>query len=248
MRASDRGTLDANRSHYCVTAAEDSGHLSRLSTITRGGRKTLHHAGHINVTAVSTVTTADPVFDLHNALKADRNHLPHRATALLTGAVSVADNTTTIDFPRYADLQIFVSVNFDPGTGLLCALGSEARFRQRVPFGQTSTVQRTWNAEAQTLLASTAEEERSVVMSFLSRLADVFDFVHNTAADGGRSGQTLSTSVLVVRLEIRRSLQVLVGTENVPRGYRGVSIKLVNRRLHSLLRNSGRTAQDQRTV
>jgi len=139
--------------------------------------------------AVSTVAVTDPVFDQHNALKADRKHLPHRATALLSGTITVSANTTTVDFPKYADLQIFVSVNFDPGTGLLCALGSEARFRQRVPFGQTSTVQRTWAAEAQTLLTSTIDEERSVVISFLSRLAEAFEFVHNTAPDhGGAQG------------------------------------------------------------
>lgn len=187
LRASDRAILDAHRSHYCVTAAEDSGHLSRLATITRGSRKTLHQAGHVNVTAVSIVATTDPVFDLHNALKADRNHLAHRASALLSGNLTIAANTTTVDFPRYADLQIFVSVNFDPGTGLLCALGSEARFRQRVAFGQTSNVQRNWQPEAQTLLTSTLEEERSVVMSFLSRLAEVFEFVHSTAPDHGGS-------------------------------------------------------------
>lgn len=185
LRASDRATLDANRSHYCVTAAEDTEHLSRLATVTRGGRKTLCEAGHRDVSAVSAVAATDAVFDLHNALKADRNHLPYRAAALLTGEVTVAPNTTTVDFPKYADLQIFVTVNFDPGTGLLCALGSEARFRQRVPFGQTSTVQRTWAAEAQTLLTSTLDEERNVLISFLSRLADVFTFVHNTAAAKG---------------------------------------------------------------
>ena len=185
LRAADRAVLDANRSHYCVTAAEDTEHLSRLATITRGSRKTLHQAGHINVIAVAGVTTADPVFDLHNALKADRNHLPHRAAALMSGDVTVAPNTTTIDFPKYADVQIFITVNFDPGTGLLCALGSEARFRQRVPFGQTSNVQRTWPSEAQTLLAATIEEERNIVISFLSRLAEVFTFIHDTAADKG---------------------------------------------------------------
>jgi len=185
LRAEDRAVLDANRSHYCVTAAQDTGHLSRLATITRGSRKTLHQAGHVDVTAVSTIVATDPVFDSHNALKADRKHLPHRATALLTDNVTVAQATTTVDFPRYADLQIFVSVNFDPGTGLLCALGSEAHFRQRLPFSQTSNVRKDWPAEAQTLLTATIDEERSVVMSFLSRLAEIFGFVHDTAADKG---------------------------------------------------------------
>ncbi len=185
LRASDRAILDAHRDHYCVTAAEDSGHLSRLSTLSRGSRKTLYKAGHLNVTAVSAVTDTDPVFDKHNALKADRKHLAHRASALLSGNVTIAANTTTIDFPKWSDLQVFITVNFDPGTGLLCALGSEARFKQRVAFGQTSTIQRTWAAEAQTLLSATQAEERNVVTSFLSRLAEIFNFVHDNSPERG---------------------------------------------------------------
>jgi hypothetical protein len=196
LRASDRLTLDAHRDHYCVTAAEDVGHLSRVATLSRGSRKTLEEAGHLNVAAISQVAAADPVFDQHNALKADRKHLPHRATALMTGAVTVALDTTTIDFPKYADLQIFLTVNFDPGTGLLTALGSEARFRQRVPFGQTSNVKHTWGAEAQTLLTPTLDEERNVLISFLSRLAEIFRFVHDPAADkGGPQGGRTSVQV-----------------------------------------------------
>lgn len=196
LRASDRATLDAHRDHYCVPAAEDLGHLSRLCTLSRGSRKTLMAAGHASVTAVAQVQAADPVFDQHNALKADRNHLPHRATALMTGAVTIAPDTTTIDFPKYADLQVFITVNFDPGTGLLTALGSEARFRQRVPFGQVSTVERTWGAEAQTLLTPTLDEERNVLISFLSRLAEIFRFVHDPAADHG-GPEAASTRVQV---------------------------------------------------
>ena len=41
----------------------------------------------------------------------------------MTGGVTIAPGTTTIDFPKYADLQIFLTINFDPGTGHLSALG-----------------------------------------------------------------------------------------------------------------------------
>ncbi len=179
LSAGDRVTVDAHRDHYCVPRAEDQQHLSRLATITRGGRKTLEAAGHADVPAVATLQPAATAFEQHNSLKADRNHLPHRATALVAGSVTIAPDTTTIDFPSRADLEIFLTVNFDPGTGFLTAIGSEARFRQRVPFGQQSNVQRTWGAEAQTLLSATLAEERNVVVSFLSRLAEVFSFAYD---------------------------------------------------------------------
>lgn len=181
----DRAILDGNRDHYCVPRAEDTQHLSRLATITRGGRKTLESAGHADVSAVSALQPAAPAFEQHNSLKADRNHLPHRATALVGGNVTIAPNSTTIDFPSWADLEIFITVNFDSGTGHLTAIGSEARFRQRAPFGQQSPVQRTWSAEAQTLLSATLAEERNVVVSFLSRLAEVFSFAYDTDPQKG---------------------------------------------------------------
>lgn len=185
LNAADRARVAANREYYCVPAAEDSEHLSRLATLTRGGRKTLEQSGYQNLTAVSGLAATAPVFEQHNALRADRVHLSHRATALRTHAGSLSTGTTTVDFPRYADLEIFVTVNFDPGTGLLTALGSEARFRQRVPFGQTSTVQRTWPVTAHVLLNSTLDDERHALISFLSRLAEVFAFVADTADDRG---------------------------------------------------------------
>jgi hypothetical protein len=185
LSADDRMILDAHRDRYCVTCAEDSQHLSRIATITRGGRRMLIESGHSDIPAVAALPAAAPAFDMHNALKADRNHLPHRATALLAGGVSIAPNTTTIDFPKWADLEIFITVNFDSGTGLLTALGSEARFRQRVPYRQQSQVQRTWPAEAQALLSATLAEERSIVVSFLSRLAEVFSFAYDTDPQKG---------------------------------------------------------------
>lgn len=53
LNATDRARVAANRDHYCVPTAEDSEHLSRLATLTRGGRKTLEQGGHQNLTAVS---------------------------------------------------------------------------------------------------------------------------------------------------------------------------------------------------
>jgi hypothetical protein len=185
LSSQDRVKLDAHRDHYCVPLAEDSQQLSRIATITRGGRKTLESCGHGNVPAVSSLLPADQSFEQHNALKADRSHLPHRATALLSGDATLAPNTTTIDFPKWADLEIFISVNFDPGTGLLTALGSEARFRQRVPFGQTSEIRQTWSSEAQVLLSSTLNEERSIVISFLSRIAQILTFAYDTDPQKG---------------------------------------------------------------
>lgn len=207
LRASDRAILDAHRDQYCVTAAQDSRHLSQLATITRGSRRTLHEAGHTDVNAVSVVTSADPVFDLHNALKADRNHLPHRASALISGNLTIANHTTTVDFPKYADLQIFLSVNFDPGTGLLCALGSEARFRQRVAYGQPAGSQQNWQPEAQALLTPTLQEERNVVLSFLSRLAQIFEFIHDP--DSNRGGSMAAKTRIQVYFWDKRQFEEL---------------------------------------
>lgn len=196
LNTADRGRVADNRSHYCLTAALDSNHLSRVATITRGGRLTLSSSGVSDVQSVANLAPLAPIFDQHNGLKADRNHLPHRAAALINNAKTIAPNTTTVDFPRWVDLEIFISVNFDSGTGLLTSIGSEARFRQRTLSGQgqQSTVSRNWPATAQTLLTATLDEERTTVISFLSRLAEIFTFVHDTNPQRG-GPQALSTRI-----------------------------------------------------
>lgn len=194
LNTADRARVGANRSHYCLTAAFDSNHLSRVATITRGGRLTLSSSGVLDVQSVVNLASSAPIFDQHNGLKADRNHLPHRAAALINGGITIAPNTTTIDFPRWVDLEIFISVNFDSGTGLLTSIGSEARFRQRTPPGQQSTVSRNWPATAQTLLTATLGEERTTVISFLSRLAEIFTYVHDTNTQRG-GPQAASTRI-----------------------------------------------------
>lgn len=205
--AGDRTILDTHRDRYCVPAAEDTQHLSRIVTITRGGRRILQSNGHSSITAVSALLPTDQVFDQHNALKADRKHLPHRAASLIAGGFTLAPGTTTIDFPKWANLEIFITVNFDPGTGLLTSLGSEARFRQRVPFGQQSTVRQAWQSEAQTLLAPTLTEELNVLISFLSRLANIFSFVNDI--DPQRGGTLAAQTQIQIYFWDRRQFEEL---------------------------------------
>jgi len=185
LNSTDRAKLDENRNHYCVTCAEDTAHLSRIATVSRGGRRTLQQLGVQDVRQVAGLTSNSQVFDEHNSLKADRNHLPSRAEALSTGDFSIAQNTSSVDMPKWADLEIFIAINFDPGSGLLTSIGSEARFHQFTNFGQTSQVNRVWQCEVQTLLSPTLSEERSVVVSFLSRLAEVFSFAYSTDPNQG---------------------------------------------------------------
>jgi hypothetical protein len=186
LGAADRERLNRNRSHYCVPAAQDNQHLSRIATLTRGSRKTLEDHGHRTVGHVAALSRDHNVFEQHNGLRADRVHLPHRAAALAERDSSLSEGTVTIDFPKWADLEVFVTVNFDPGTGLLTALGSEGRFRQRTPFGVQNEIRRTWPIEAQVLLDATSTDERNSLLAFLSRIAEIFEFIHDRdPAKGG---------------------------------------------------------------
>lgn len=185
LNREDRERVAANPDHYCISAAQGVGHLSRIPTLTRGGRKTLAANGHANVAAVAGLNRDDEVFEQHNALRADRGHLPHRAVALAAREFSLSVGTVTIDFPRWADLEVFITVNFDPGTGMLTAIGSEGRFKQRTPFQQPNEVSRMWGPDAHVLLDSTLVQERSAVLAFLSRIAEMFAHVHDIAADRG---------------------------------------------------------------
>jgi AAA domain len=188
--------VEDNPDHYCFKRAKDEDHISQIADMPRGARRTLEAEGVTTSAGVASTLPDDPVFDLHNALKADRKHLPQRASALAASTVTtrLAPNVSSADFPSYADLEVFISVNFDSSAGRLTGLGLGANFRQRTPFGVSSTVNRSWPAKGLVVLASDADSEYAVLIDFLASLAEIFRFAYDRdPAKGGPLGDKTRT-------------------------------------------------------
>jgi hypothetical protein len=124
-------------------------------------------------------------FRQHNALKADRTRLPRRAEILHGGGQPDIWNLPRADIARFVELSVFVSVNFDPGAGLLTALGLYIRFRPYRAFGAPPVNERTIALEQFVISDRTAVSEREAVQAFLMRLSRAFALVATVGPEAG---------------------------------------------------------------
>ncbi len=112
---------------HCMPTAQRSEHLSRLAFMTRGARLALDVQGVTQVTTLAQRAANDPVFDVHQTLRATRTVVAGRAAALQTqqSHIPAASGTSAI-MPRWADLRLHLSVDFDIGSAITVALGVKA--------------------------------------------------------------------------------------------------------------------------
>lgn len=115
---------------YCWPMAADEGHLSRLAGLTEGASGKLREFDVGDVGAVSSLPAGSPAFERHQALRAKRTVLRQRAVTLQADlAADVADRAgTSAVLPKYADIRVAVSADFDIGSGLTFAFGYRIEF------------------------------------------------------------------------------------------------------------------------
>ncbi len=182
----DQAIVNASPDNYCFLRARNSDHISRLPLMTRGSRRVLETNGIATVQSVATTDGSEPVYSTHTRLRAERRVIPGLAVALTQAETSIDSERTDGMLARYADLSIFISVNFDSGAGLLTGIGLRAFFTQPVPFGQTVPSRQTHRWTKQWIVsAKSGQAEQSVVLAFLQTIASIFEHVDSTAADKG---------------------------------------------------------------
>jgi len=111
---------------YCWTMAKDKGHPSRVAGLTEGAHGKLRERGIDSVQALSEASAGNPVFETHQALRAKRTVLVARGKAMI-GALpaDIPDRAgTSAVLPSFSDIRVFISADFDVGSGLTFALGS----------------------------------------------------------------------------------------------------------------------------
>lgn len=128
-----RRGLDPN-AEYCWEAARASDHLSRIAFVSRGARIALEESNLSTVAALAQVQANHPAFDGHHTLRATRTVVAGRAHSLGTTVPAVpAQAGTSAVLPRWADLSIYVSADFDAGSGITTAFGLSAVYAAAHP-------------------------------------------------------------------------------------------------------------------
>jgi DNA replication ATP-dependent helicase Dna2 len=111
---------------YCWTMAREVGHPSRIAGLTEGATGKLLDRGVADVASVAGIQPGSPVFETHQALRAKRTVLVARALSLTQmRPAQIPDRAgTSAVLPRFCDIRVFISADFDVASGLTFALGS----------------------------------------------------------------------------------------------------------------------------
>lgn len=126
---------EAPDERYCWPMAEAQGHLSRIAGLSEGASGKLREVQVTDVVAVSALTEGNVAFESHQVLRAKRTVLRQRAQTLRDVSPAAIANRagTSAILPRFADIRIAVSVDFDIGSGITFAFGSHIDYG--VPIG-----------------------------------------------------------------------------------------------------------------
>ena len=162
---------------HCLPTAQAEDHLSRVAFISQGARLSLAQAGVTQVSTLAGRQATDPVFDSHQALRATRTVVAGRAVALQSNQVMIPPQSgTSAGMPRWADLHVYLSVNFDIGSAITVAFGLKAFWYEPRAFNSPLTTPRrnhAWNADARVVVNRDLNTERQELLAFLQQIHDV---------------------------------------------------------------------------
>lgn len=164
---------------HCMPEAKRKSHLSRVAFISRGASAALRDHGVEDVEVLAGRSPEDPAFGSHHVLQATRTVVSGRAEALGTGVANIPQNSgTSAVMPRWTDLRVFLSADFDVGSAITFSFGIKAFWVEPRPFGSTNPAPRQhqgWEAESFVVDLKDLESERRELLAFLDRIATILD-------------------------------------------------------------------------
>jgi len=168
---------------HCLPTARAQDHLSRVAFISQGARLSLAQCQVATVTELSQRQPADPAFDEHQSLRATRTVVARRAAVLNGGQAGLAPQSgTSASMPRWADLRVYLSVDFDIGSAITVALGLKAWWREPRPFQNSLTTPhqtRAWPTEVLVVDQRDLAGERREVLAFLRKVHDILTWAQD---------------------------------------------------------------------
>jgi hypothetical protein len=121
---------DKFKENYCWPRAESEHHLSRIPGLTEAAASKLRENRIADITGLATTGAGSCIFESHQTLKAKRTVLLERAVAMRDATVAhVPDRAgTSAVLPRYPDIRVAVSADFDVGSGFTFVFGYRIEF------------------------------------------------------------------------------------------------------------------------
>ncbi|MFO0877588.1 MAG: ATP-binding protein [Gemmataceae bacterium] len=170
---------------HCMPLAANSDHLSRVAFVSQGARLSLIQAGVPRVADLAMLPPGHSAFNDHQTLRATRTVVAGRALCLQPGQQANIPNQsgTSAGMPRWADLRVFLSVDFDVGSAITVAFGLKAFWYEPRPQNSSLTAPRKTRAwpnqgHATTLVVDQRDlaVERRELLAFLQQIHDILSW------------------------------------------------------------------------
>ncbi len=193
---------------YCREKASECDHLSRLSWLNQGQAELLRLNG-ITTTAelAEAVATTDhrwqSVIDSSHQLRAEGPALATRARSLTENTPLPIEGRRSAMMPAWTDQSIFITIHFDPGSGISFALGAARLYfpYDRNPGDPPVTDEKIFIVDR--VEAMNPETERERLKEFASVVSDWMEEVStvntNLSARDGLSSHIFFWDMLEVR-------------------------------------------------
>ena len=114
---------------FCQAMAESEDHLSRIAWLTAGQAEALRQNGiHTTAELADALRAGSQAWhaatETNHQLRADGPALLARAEALQHNKLRIAEGRKAASMPRFTEMNIFLSVHYDMGSGITFAIGA----------------------------------------------------------------------------------------------------------------------------
>ena len=168
---------------HCIPTAVAEGHLSRIAYVSRGASSILQSSGVKDVGSVAGLTPTDTVFDRHHSLRAQRVVIAGRAQSLQLHTTAIPPNAgTSAIMPKWADLRIFITADYDVTSAITLAFGIQGFWAEPTPFGSASSGKiEAFPPSVFVVGTRSIQDEERELMAFLDRLETILATVDKNA-------------------------------------------------------------------
>jgi len=176
------GTTTSDPRHCWPTAATQD-HLSRVAFVSRGAAGALVDNNITNVAALAGTATNSPAYDTHHMLRATRSVVAGRAQSLGTQQAFLPPQTgTSAVMPKWTDLRIFITADFDIGSGISVAFGLKGFFwahQNRINPNQQQT--QSWQSRVFPIDQRSMQVEERELLHLLDAIYQMLQHATNAA-------------------------------------------------------------------
>ena len=186
---------DDKSEKYCLPAAKSSDHLSRIPGMTEAASGILRQSGILTVAELADMPPDHEAFDRHQVLGIERHAFRARARALSENrSIGVHEDAgTTMLLPRFSDIRISISVEFDAASGKCFAFGYQ--MVAAIPRSKTEIEEHRGDVErvvdpstkpSRVMLVRRPEDESMVLTRFLADIRAKMESLRDMVEDGYR--------------------------------------------------------------